>query len=207
MTRTMRAVRAAWVAGALLAAPALTGSAFAQDESYDAGSNWLTLRAGYAKSTVDGSGDGGAGYAFGYSRMIKPLKLYKWSLFKHYSLGSFVQYDVVGRFGRATEIVAPASIELVRHYQWKTALKPYVGIGVAAFYHKLYRTGDDDRSMDLGGYLTFGGHAPFSPTRLIGLDFRVARVNTQLDRPNPVFGAGHTKAGIWSAKIGYSVTY
>lgn len=207
MKRTMwTAVIRAGLALATIAA-ASGPAAAADDDPWAAGTNWLTMRAGFAKSTVEGAGRGGPGFAFGYSRMLAPRRVYKWSLLKHYSLGAFVQHDVVGQFGEASQIAVPATVELVRHYQWKTALKPYLGLGVGGFYRKLYRTGGDERNVDIGGYLTLGANSPVAPGRILGMDFRVARTSGKHDAPNPVFGPGHSQATHWSAKVGYSITY
>ena len=112
------------VLGAGLAA----GSARAQDP-WAAGSNWLSVRAGYALSKVEGSGHGGGGYGFGFSHQLSRVKIYRWTLFKRFSLGGYVHYELLSRFGHASEIEMPVTVELVRHFRWGESLRPYLGIG------------------------------------------------------------------------------
>ena len=195
------------VAVAVLALACTASLAAAADDPWNAGANWLTVRAGFAKSTVDNSGQGGAGYAFGFRRMLSPVKVLRWRMFKGYSLGAFFQHDAVTHFGEAVEIEMPMTVELVRHYRWKTALRPYLGVGGGAFYQKTYRTGDDVAAMNTGGYVTLGADAPIASNRMLGVDFRLARVSTEYDRPNPVFGTGNPKANHWSFKLGYTMAY
>jgi hypothetical protein len=185
------------------------------------GRNWLSVRAGYAKSTVNEAGHGGFGYGFGFSRMLEPVKIWRWTLLKHFSLGGYVHYEMLDHYFDAAEIEVPASLELVRHFRWNTPLRPYLGFGAGSFYRKAYRTGADTRSVRNGGYLTFGGNAPIGGPSLLGIDVRVIRVDSGYDPPNPVFGTGsgrqhQTPAGPvferrpgthWSAKINYTLVY
>src|SRR5439155_7156598 len=131
-----------WVASALLVGaliPAAICSAAAPDEdAWASGKNWMSVRAGYARSSVEDAPDVGAGYGFGFSHMIRPIKLYRWTLFKYFSLGAYVHHDMLGQFGSAAEIEIPATVELNRHFLWETPFRPYLGLGMGPFYRKLY---------------------------------------------------------------------
>jgi hypothetical protein len=219
---------------AALMAVALAGAAvpvFAADSS-DApldilkrGSQWMSVRAGYAKATGDQAPNGLVGGGFGYRRFV----LDRWSV------GTFVHYEWLGRFGTAAEISVPLTLEFVRHSRWGAAAYPYVGIGAGAFYHKLYRTGADVSGFTPGRYLTCGVQVPVRRQGFLGLDLRLASVD-KLDA-NPVFpgpdgdrakiddllvglkvpasasmpllfDASESKSRtLWSLKLDYSITY
>ncbi|TMQ51447.1 MAG: hypothetical protein E6K73_05625 [Candidatus Eisenbacteria bacterium] len=220
------------VAGAVAAAtaaaesvpPPTAATTAPSEDPWASGQNWLSVRAGYAKSTAVGAGDGGGGYGFGYSRMLAPLKVHKASFFKQgYSLGAYVHHELLGKLGAATEVEVPVTVEMMRHYQWKTALRPYLGLGAGGFYRKTYRTGSDIRSINPGVYVALGANAPIQKGQLLGFDVRIIRLNTENDPVNPVFGAGGSKsrhqaplpsgrprnpgAFHWSAKINFTMTY
>jgi hypothetical protein len=191
------------------------------DDLWAAGRNWLSLRAGYAKASGPVTGNGGIGYGFGYSHMLSPVKLYRWTFLRQFSIGGYLHYESLEHFFSAAEIEVPATLELVRHFHWSTPLRPYLGIGTGAFYRKSYRTGLDVRNVDMGTYLTFGANSPIGGRQLLGFDGRMVRVDASFDPPNPVFGTGsgdvlvtgpppivERKNGThWSAKINYTIVY
>jgi hypothetical protein len=211
------------LAGAAVLVVALASTwtpARAADDAWGQGNNWMSVRVGYAKSDAPLSGNGGAGYGIAFSHMlapthvarwsvlgVKPLGLLHWTLLRGFSLGGVVQYDVVGRYGAAEEIGIPVSLELVRHFKWKTTARPYLGIGGGPYYRKTYNTGSDQKRVVLGGYLTTGMNAPIAPRQLIGLDVRYAHVPGENKPVNPVFGGGANEAAHWSIKLGYTVAY
>ena len=51
------------------------------------------------------------GAGFGFSHMLDT-----WSGLDHFSLGGILEYNVTGKFGGASEIVVPASLEFARHF-------------------------------------------------------------------------------------------
>lgn len=214
-----RLASVAWLL-AIAAATVAAGSARAADDPWGAGNTWLSVRAGYARNAATGAGNSGAGYGFGFSHMfgtvpigrwkvfgLRPLGMLHWSILKEFAIGGYVHYDVLGRIGGASEIEIPASVELVRHFRWKTAPHPYLGAGFGPFYRKTYRTGDDHVTRKTGYYLTAGMNTPVAPMQLLGLDLRWARVGNKNDPPSPVFGSGQVEATHWSIKLNYSVAY
>lgn len=222
----MHGVTLARIARTMLVAAAAaliaSGAALAQDETpvdpWAPGAQWLTLRAGYAKSTVDGTGNGGPGYGVAYSRMLSGLAIRDRTLFRHWSIGASVGHEVVGHFGPASEIDVPATVEMLRHYAWNSDLKPYFGVGLAGHYRKTYRTGDDLREVSLGWFLSGGANVQVATRSLVGLDVRMSRLDASQDPPNPVFGYGsgtlerdgsftREKGTHWSVKLGWSFVY
>ena len=157
------------------------------------GTHWLSLRAGYAKSTVEGAADGSFGGGFGFTTFRNS----KWAW------GAHVQWDLLGRYGGSAEIEAPWTVEITRHYKWKTMMRPYLGVGGGVFYHKLYRTGADAVDIRPGGYLVLGANTPISDRSLIGADLRVV-YQTQGETADPVFFSDKKDATHWSAKLTWS---
>ena len=45
------------------------------------------------------------------------------------SLGMGVDHDLIGRFGPASLVEVPASVDLLMHFHWKTTIRPAVGAG------------------------------------------------------------------------------
>lgn len=213
-----------WLASALLAGAMLisSGICLAAADDMDAwadGRNWLSVRAGFARSSVENAPNAGAGYGFGFSHMITPIKFYRWTLFKRFSLGAYVHHEMLGKFGSAAEIEIPATVELNRHFLWQTPFRPYLGFGMGPFYRKLYRTGADIRTVKLGTYLAFGANTPIDKHQLLGIDARFIRLDATNDPANPVFGPGSGKLKTnptrvergngthWSLKINYTLAY
>jgi opacity protein-like surface antigen len=215
----------ATLAGAAAASAPAAGSSDASGDILKRGSQWMSVRAGYAKVSGDAAPNGLVGGGFGYRRFV----LDKWSV------GGFAHYELLGRLGDAAEIAVPFTLEVVRHARWGAAVYPYAGFGAGAFYHKRYRTGADESGFTPGRYLTGGMHVPVRKHGLIGLDVRMATVD-KLDA-NPVFSGpnrGRSKIDdllvdlkgpprsdmpllfsetesksetLWSVKLDYSITY
>jgi len=220
---------AALVTLVLACAAAVPASAAGSDDAagdvLQRGSQRLSVRFGYAKGSGDVAPDGRLGGGFGYRRFV----LDKWSV------GVYAHYELLGRFGEATDIMIPLTMEVARHTRWGAAVYPYVGVGAGAFYHKQYRTGVDASGFSPGRYLTFGACTPVRPRGFLGLDVRVASVD-RLDNnaafPGPdagrlkvddlvlllkgptrddlplFFNESESKTRIlWSVKLDYSIAY
>lgn len=169
------ALMAVALAGAAAVPVFAAGSSDAAGDILKRGSQWMSVRAGYAKVVGDNTTSGLVGGGFGYRRFV----LDRWSF------GGFAHYELLGRFGGAAEIEVPFTLEVMRHSRWGTAVYPYAGIGAGAFYHKRYRTGADESGFTPGRYVAFGMHVPVRKQGLLGLDVRMATV----DKPdaNPAF--------------------
>jgi hypothetical protein len=125
-----------WTAGAL--AQAADGAAGSDSQglesNWNSGRQWLSVRAGYAKSTVEGAPHGSFGAGVGYNRMLSRMKIYKWTLFKQWALGGYVHIEHLGSFGASSVIEIPVTLEFVRHFKMGTPyLMPYAGFGGGAF--------------------------------------------------------------------------
>ena len=193
--RVERVAVAAVVAGLALAAG--VAAAAVETGPWSHGSQWISVRAGYAKTAYGTAPDGLMGYRFGYSRMIT----------NRWSAGGYVHHEALGRFGSATEVEVPLTVEMVRHFKWNSALRPYLGLGGGVFYQKYYRTGDDFGATRSGGYAVGGANVPVDKHHLLGLDVRMALVNGERDRLNPVFGLIKPQEKQWSIKINWSLVY
>jgi len=185
------------VAGALLLAAAPLQAQ--EHDPWARGSEWLQVRAGYAKSTAVGAADGNFGVGFGYARFRNA----KWSF------GAQASFDVLGRYGDAVEIESPWTVEALRHYRWKTPARPYVGVGGGAYYNKVSGTGDDHAGINPGVYLAGGVNAQVSTHGLFGIDVRMSWVELSYQN-NPVFGGESTlgesqsRGMHWSVKATYA---
>jgi hypothetical protein len=157
------------------------------------GRQWFSFRAGYAKSTVKESGDGNVGAGFGFTRVGKGL----------WSVGGFAHLELLGRFAGSAEIEIPATLEVARHSAWKSGVRPYLGFGGGAFYHKFYRTGADIADLRPGFYFLGGMNAPISDHSLLGFDVRMV-FQGSASSENPVFPNSREDAVHWSAKLNYS---
>ena len=179
MNRYRMTCAAALMAVALAGAAAVPAFAAGSEEPAGSvlkrGSQWMSVRAGYAKGSGDVAADGLVGGGFGYRRFV----LDRWAV------GAFAHYELLGRFGRAADISVPLTIEVTRHTHWGAAVYPYAGIGGGAFYNKLYRTGDDKSGFTPGRYLTFGANFPIRRQSMLGIDVRMATVD-KFDA-NPAF--------------------
>ena len=195
-------------------------AAHADGNPWAVGSNWMYLRAGFARNAADGAGNGGAGYGIGFRHMlkpsrldawrvlgIKPLGLLHWTVFKDWSVGGFVEFNTLGRYGTASDIEVPAALEMTRFINWKSAAKPYLSLGIGPHYRKLYNTGSDFSYVRTSGFLAAGFDAPISTSQMLGFDARMARVQSENKPVNPVFGGGSFEASHWSFKLTYSIVY
>lgn len=163
------------------------------------GRQWISVRAGYAKSSATGAADGNFGVGFGYARFRNS----KWSY------GAHAQVDILGRYGSAFEIESPWTVEMMRHYKWLTPARPYLGFGAGAYYNKVRGTGSDRASVVPGYYLAGGLNSRVSEHGLFGFDIRASLVKLDKQK-NPVFGGEATsgehqkQAAHWSAKVTYA---
>jgi hypothetical protein len=219
------ALMAVVLAGAAAVPVFAAGSSDAAGDILKRGSQWMSVRAGYAKVSGDLAPNGLGGVGFGYRRFV----LDRWAV------GAFAHYELLGRFGGAAEIEVPLTLEVTRHTRWGAAVYPYAGVGAGAFYHKSYRTGADQSDFTPGRYLAGGMHIPVRKQGLLGVDVRMATV----DKPdaNPAFSgppADRHKLDdllvdlqgpaspnmpllfadtvsksrtLWSVKLDYSITY
>lgn len=187
-----------WTAASVL----LLGAAPLQAQETDPwarGTGWLSVRAGYAKSTAAGAADGNIGIGFGFARFRNS----KWSY------GAQAAFDILGRYGDAVEIESPWTVEILRHYRWRTPARPYVGLGAGAYYTKLSGTGNDLAAINPGAYLATGLNTQISANGLFGFDIRMSWVGLS-NQANPVFGGEATLgeeqdiALHWSVKATYS---
>ncbi len=161
-------------------------------------SNWLSFRAGYAKAAGQFSGGGLVGYGIAYQRMLTP----RWGF------GGAVHHDALGHLGSAVELSVPFTLELNRHFNWHTAMRPYLGAGAGYYWHKYYRTGAEYTGRPgFGSYLNFGTNLPLNERHLLGLDTRVSHVQTSKGSVNPVFGTEKSGETLWSVKLNWAFVY
>lgn len=169
-----------------------------EDGQWAKRTNWISLRAGYAKSTGKFAGDAVGGYGVAFQRMMSR----KWSL------GGSVSHDVLGHLGTASEIAVPMTLELSRHSPWKTAFRPYIGIGAGYYFHKYYRTaGDYTGAPALGYSIGFGGNTPLDEKHLLGIDARVHFMSGREGVVNPVFGPEENTETLWTVKLNWAMAY
>jgi hypothetical protein len=190
LLRTTRILCACAVA--LVLAACLPGGA--ASDPWQKGANWTSFRIGYAKSLDGGAPNGMGGGGFGFSRMLSD----------RVSLGFFVHYELLGKFGDAAQIEIPATAEYALHFRWKTALRPYVGVGVGGFYHKITRSGSPRADLLPGTIFKFGADSPLDDHNVLGLDARVASVGTDDEILDPVFGRASPRSIRWSVKLSYA---
>ena len=165
--------------------------------AWNKGQNWVTLRAGFAKSSETGAAPGAGGAALGLQHFLTA----RWAL------GLVAQGDLLGKFGGAAEIEYPITLELTRHFRWKTALRPYLGAGGGAYYHKYFRTGIDRAKWTSGGYLAGGANTPIGKRSVLGLDGRMAFLDGLASVHDPVFGAEGAQLTHLSLKLGWSLAF
>jgi len=170
----------------------------AEDGPWARHTNWLSLRAGYAKATGETSGDGLVGWGMAYQHMLN----------RQWGFGAVVQHDVVGHIGPGYEISVPFTVEVNRHFKWDTVIRPYVGVGGGYFFHKFYRTANDNTGAPGGGgYISLGANMPLSDRHVLGIDTRVAFVSGRDGVVNPVFGPETGTGTLWSAKLNWALVY
>lgn len=160
--------------------------------------NWLSLRAGYAKLSTETAGDGFVGYGLAYQRNLTPK----------YGFVASVHHEVVGVENAAKEIAVPMTVGFVRHLNWHTALRPYVGIGAGYYFHKYYRTGPDyGGAPQSGWYLNTGWNLPIDDRHLVGVDARMSLVDGRGGVSNAVFGPENESETQWSVKLNWALAY
>jgi hypothetical protein len=180
---------AAAVSGLALAA----GPARGATGPWDDDARWISVRAGFAKSGAHFAPGGSFGYGFAYT----------WFLAKGTAWSATVQHDVLGRYGRASEIEVPITTEFTRHLRWSESARPYVGIGWGAIFHKTYRTGADESDFRQGLYLSGGGNAVINAASLVGFDVRLV-LEQDTRSINPTFPNSSASSTVWSTKLTYS---
>ena len=216
------------LAGTVATPERAAGSSDGDGDILKRGSQWVSVRAGYAKASGDFAPNGLLGCGFGYRQFV----LDRWSV------GGFAHYEQLGRFGDAVEVEVPLTLEVMRHSRWGAAAYPYAGIGAGAFYHKRARTATNDESgFTPGRYLAFGVNVPVRKQGLLGLDVRMASVDKPdanqpfagppsdrhklddllvdpklKDTAGPdmplLFGQEESKSRtLWSVKLDYTITY
>jgi len=186
------------LAGALglLAASALSAQ---EVDAWSKGKQWLSVRAGYARSAATGAADGNIGFGFGYTR----VRSTKWSF------STAASFEVLGRYGGSSEMEVPWIVEATRHYKWNTPIRPYLGAGVGFYVHKISGTSDDGASVIFGPHLSGGFNTPISDHGLLGFDVRMSSLESDKQQ-NPVFGGeavtgeGQSRVVHWSVKVSHS---
>lgn len=169
-----------------------------EDGVHAAGSNWLSLRFGYAKRSGELSGQGLVGYGVAYQHMMT----------NKYAFAAGVGHDVVGHFGSQIDDAVPFTGEFQRHYRWKSAMRPYVGLGGGFYLRKQYRTGKDYTTTTTGGpHVSVGFNSPLDDNHAIGFEARVARLQGSPGIVNPAFGPGEETETIWTAKVIWALVY
>ncbi len=165
--------------------------------AWNKGKTWVTLRAGFATSTEPGSAGGAIGAGLGLQHFIT----------SRWSLGLTGDGDLLGKFGAAAEIEYPVTMQLMRHFRWQTALRPYLGAGGGAYYHKFFRTGNDVAQWKGGSFLTAGANLPVTGRSILGLDARMAFVSGDPSAVNPVFGNQRAQLTHYTLKLGWSLAF
>lgn len=195
-TRQLAMASCAVVAMFLQFAPAHAAEIL-NDKAWNTGSQWLSVRFGYAKEVGRFSPNGNVGYGFGYSRMVSD----------RLSMGANVQHDLLGKFGGAALIALPTTVETLWHFRLKTPLRPYVGAGLGAVYRKSYRTGADASNIEPAASFTMGANTPIDKAHLLGIDLRIASVANSGWTYNPTYLTRRPSNILVSAKLNYSLTY
>jgi hypothetical protein len=158
------------------------------------GATWVTLRAGYARSGELGAGNGNLGYGAGLRRLFLP----------GWSAALFFDMNTLGTFGEAKESEWPFTLEIARHFNWKTAARPYFAFGGGAFHHEITLTGRDSKRLLLGTFAAAGLDVPVSRHGLVGMDARYEYITNHQDIPNPVFGGERSIFNHYTIKLTYS---
>jgi hypothetical protein len=169
-----------------------------EDGVYAAGANWLSLRFGYAKRAEDLSGNGFVGYGMGYQRMLT----------KRWAFAAMAGHDVVGHYGSQLDIALPFMGEFQRHFAWKSAARPFVGLGGGYYFRKSYRTGVDYTTTTTGGgHVAFGLLSAVTDRHVVGIETRLAFLKGDPDVVNPTFGPGVGTETLWTAKLSWALVY
>ena len=177
----------------LIVAAAAVPPARAADNPWGEDSHWVSVRVGTAGSGARLASSGSFGYGFSYT----------WFLSKQLAWSATAQHDVIGRYGAASEIDVPFTVEFTRHFGLSSIAEPYLGGGWGAAYHKTYLTGADESGFRQGIYLAVGGNGLVNAGNLIGVDFRLM-LEQDSRTLNPTFPNSHAATRNWSLKLSYS---
>jgi hypothetical protein len=170
----------------------------AADGNYAAGANWVSLRLGYAKRSGDFAGQGYMGYGMGWQHMLT----------NRIAFAAGVNHDIVGHFGGQTDIAVPFTAEFQRHFAWKSAARPYVGLGGGYYFRKAYRTAHDYDTQGTGGFhVSIGFLSPLGDHHAIGIEARAARVQRTAGVTNPTFGTTEASETLWTVKGTWALVY
>jgi len=193
-----RAARRHWALIGVVVGAAVLGAfpAGAADGQWDAGRNWVSLRAGFAKSGARLAPGGWLGAGFGYT----------WFLGNNMAWGASAGYDVLGRYGKASEIEVPFTTEITKHFSWAENTRPYLGGGWGAIFHKTSRTGADESNFRQAVYLAVGANSVLTGNSLLGLDVRIM-LEQDTRSINPTFPNSLASSTMTSAKLSYSRTF
>ena len=171
----------------------------AENGVYTRGTNWLSARFGWSKRASEVNGDGLIGYGLQYQRMLNNRDAF--------AVG--VDRDIVGHFGRQIDQAVPFTVEFERHYRWKTAVRPFVGVGGGYYFRKAYGTSTDYGTYTTGGaHLTLGFTSALDDRHILGVQARMARVKGRGDTVvDPTFGPGADTELLWTIKATLSLAY
>jgi hypothetical protein len=171
----------------------------AEDGPWAKGANWLQFGAGYARAGGKNAGDGLGGYGVAYHRLLS----------NRWSFGASVRHEILGHLGPSYEISVPFTAEFVRHYKWRTAMRPYLGFGGGYYFHKYYRTASDyTGAPGAGWHLCTGTNLPIDDRHMLGLDARVGFVAGRGGTVvNPVFGPEGDTETQWSIKVNWALVH
>jgi hypothetical protein len=171
----------------------------ALDGPWAKGANWMWIGAGYARSGGQNAGDALGGYGVGYQHMLGD----RWSF------GSSIHHEILGHIGNSYEISVPMTAEFTRHFKWKTAMRPYLGIGGGYYFHKFYRTTHDYTGAPAGGWhVSFGTDLPLDDRHVLGLETHVGFIKGRGETVvNPVFGPERSAISIWSVKLNWALVH
>jgi Outer membrane protein beta-barrel domain len=190
-------LRAAMVALVFAVAAVWSTAAAAASDQWAKGAQWMSIRAGASRNSGDQAYDGGAGYGFGYSRMLN----------KRWAIGFYAHHELLSKSGGAAEMEFPFTAELVRHFRLSPDLRPYFGIGGGGFNYRTFRSGDDRIRPATGYYVVGGANTPLDPHQLLGLDVRFVRLNGKEDLVNPTFGRQKSTFYSLGIKLNWSFVY
>jgi hypothetical protein len=158
------------------------------------GANWMTFKLGFSGSKVKNSPDASAAAGISAQHFTSP----KWAL------GLNADLDVLGKFGGATEMELPLTLEAQRHFRWGSdTFRPFIGFGTGVYYYRTYRTGADGTDVRPGYFLSGGFNSPISNTALLGMVARIS-IESGAQSDNPYFPNDSSNAVHWSLKLTYS---
>lgn len=157
------------------------------------GANWTAFRIGTAYSTVKNSPNGGIGVGFGMHHFMN----------RRWSAGLQADLDVLGKFSGGTEAELPITLQMTRHMRFgSNTLRPYLGIGGGAYFHRYTRTGGDEANLRPGLLFAGGINTPIGPSSLLGFDMRIS-FQGDAKSNNPLFPNESSTATHWSFKVSY----